>query len=215
MEHNIDLLGKALDQSFANTAHVSALQWLMRPMLGLLTRGRPVTLEQLAIATGRDVAQVEDAVLALPNVEMDGLGRIVGWGLTLNETPHCFFVNGCRLHTWCALDTLMFPAVLGKSVRVESPCGATGILVRLHVDPHGITDVDPPSSVVSIVTPADVSAVRASFCTHVHFFVSADAASGWLADHVDGTVVSTGDAFELGQRLAAARFTETNEKPCC
>lgn len=215
MENNLDSLGAALDRSFATTAQVSALQWVLAPVLRLLMGGRPVTFQQVATATGRDVAEVEEAVLALPAVEVDGLGRIVGWGLTLKETPHRFFVNGRRLYTWCALDTLMFPVLLGESALVESPCGATGELVRLCVDPYRLADVEPRGSVVSIVTPADVSTVRASFCNHVHFFVSADAASGWLADHADGSVVSVADAFELGQRLAATRFMEANQKPCC
>ena len=51
----------------------------------------------------------------------------LGWELTLRPTPHGFNVDGKQLYTWCALDTLFFPAVIGRPARVESPCAATAL----------------------------------------------------------------------------------------
>ncbi|WP_406011622.1 organomercurial lyase [Streptomyces sp. NBC_00637] len=46
-------------------------------------------------------------------------------------------------YTWCALDTLIFPGVLGVTAHVESPCQTTGILVRLTVAPACATVARP------------------------------------------------------------------------
>ncbi len=39
--------------------------------------------------------------------------NVVGWGLTFIPTPHRFRVNGHTFYTWCALDALTIPALLG------------------------------------------------------------------------------------------------------
>jgi alkylmercury lyase len=211
----LDQLSGSLDEAFANTPQAPAMQWVMRPLLRLLSRGRPVTIEQLADAAGRDVEAIRGIVPMLPSVELDLKGRVVGSGITLNPTPHRFIVDGQVLYTWCALDTLIFPPLLGKSARVESPCHGTGEVVRLTVIPQRGTSVEPAESVVSIVAPSDMSTVRSSFCDHVHFFSSDQAATGWLTEHPDATVVPVADAFELGRRLAATRFTDSEGGSCC
>jgi hypothetical protein len=69
-------------------------------------------------ATGRTGHQVRQALARLPDTEYDETGRIIGYGITLDPTPHRFEVDGRRLYTWCALDTLIFPAVLCRAARV-------------------------------------------------------------------------------------------------
>ena len=44
--------------------------------------------------------------------------------------------------------------------------------MRVAIDSTGITSVDPPTAVVSIVTPDDLSSVRSALCNQVHFFAS-------------------------------------------
>jgi alkylmercury lyase len=87
----------------------------------LLSRGTPITLTELAEAAGVEVADIDSAP-AGQDIEYDDDRRIVGWGLTLNPTPHTFVVDGHRLYTWCAADTLMFPTILGCRAHVESTC---------------------------------------------------------------------------------------------
>ncbi|MCQ4438245.1 organomercurial lyase, partial [Clostridioides difficile] len=48
------------------------------------------------------------------STEWDDYGNVVGYGLTLRETPHTFEVDGRRLYTWCAFDTLFFPALIDR-----------------------------------------------------------------------------------------------------
>jgi alkylmercury lyase len=119
----------------------------------------PITVGEVARTAGVDVADIAAAPAAgdieyepaAGDIEYDNLHRIVGWGLTLNPTPHRYVVDGRLLYTWCAADTLLFPAILGKAARIESPCPTTGITIRPTVDPEvGIADLDPAGAVMSI-----------------------------------------------------------------
>lgn len=207
MTSNLNAVVSAMDSVFSR--HDSPGGWLWYPLLRLLARGEPVTIPALAAVAGRPADEVTRAVSQLPDTEYDDDGRIVGYGITLRPTPHRFTVEGRPLYTWCALDTLIFPAVLDRPAQVESPCHTTGDPIRLTVEPDRVTDVDPGTAVVSIVSPDDLASVRASFCRHVHFFTDTAAAQTWLSEHPGGSVLPVADAHQLGRELDAAhRDTE-------
>jgi alkylmercury lyase len=67
--------------------------------------------------------------------DFDRDGRLVGFGLTLRPTPHRVELDGRTLYTWCVPDTLLLPVLLGRPVRVEARCFATGDPVRVEVEP--------------------------------------------------------------------------------
>lgn len=187
----------------------TAEPWLYRPLLKLLAHGGPVRIDDLVAATGRSLAEVRGVLGTLADLETDDQGRIVGYGLTCVPTVHRFEVNGRLLYTWCALDTLALPSVLGEAARVESSCHATGAAVRVSVDPkEGVTNVEPATAVVSVVDRCATSSVRASFCNHVHFFASEEAARPWLAEHPGAQIVPVGDAVELSRSLVDAVFDD-------
>jgi alkylmercury lyase len=107
-----------------------------------------------------------------------------------------------RLYTWCALDALIFPVLLGRSAHVRSPCAATGQTVSITVSPQGIRSAEPAEAVVSVVAPAmDIRDLRQSFCVHVNFFVSREAAHRWISEHPGAEVLDLEQAFELAQQL--------------
>jgi alkylmercury lyase len=166
-------LAQRLAAAFAVAGSASAHPWLWRCLLQLLARGEPVTEDELAAATRRPAAEVRAALAALPDTEYDDADRIVGSGITFRPTPHRFEVDGRQLYTWCALDTLIFPAILDRPARVTSPCRATGAPIHLEISPAGITAVAPEEPVVSLVMPSDGCSIRTGFCDHVHFFVLA------------------------------------------
>ncbi|MBB4517474.1 hypothetical protein GGD68_006277 [Paraburkholderia fungorum] len=83
---------------------------------------------------GRVTAALEQAASA----KWDDDGNVVGYGLTLRETPHTFEVDGRLLYTWCAFDTLFFPALIDRTAHVVSRCAATGVPVSLTVTPEAI-----------------------------------------------------------------------------
>lgn len=173
--------------------------WL--PLLRLLAQGDPVKVSTLTAATGRSEADVQQALAAVPDIEYE-YGRIIGQGLTLRPTPHRFEVNGEQLYTWCALDTLIFPTLLGTAARVESVSPATGEPIKVVVGLDGVRSVSPETAVVSVVNPEDMSSFRSAFCNQVHYFTSAEEAQTWLEAHPGGEVLPVAEAYTLGTQMA-------------
>jgi alkylmercury lyase len=126
-------------------------------------------------------------------------------------TPHRFEVGGHMLYTWCALDTLMYPVILKLPARVASPCPVTGEPILLSVTPEGIGQLSPPGAVASLVIPQQAEAcrdVRGAFCNQVHFFSSREMASTWLEQRPTALLLSTDEAFHLGQMVVRYRYQE-------
>lgn len=199
MKTDIQQLATRLDQQF-DQGEAGTMKWLLRPLVQMLVKGgEPVTVEDIASTIGKPLEEVKSILSSLPSVELDEQDRVVGYGITLIPTPHRFEVDGKQLYAWCALDTLLFPEFIGRTVHIESPCHKTGKPIRLTVEPDLVVSVKPSTAVVSIVTPDEMSSVRSSFCNEVHFFSSESAAKDWLNQHPEGKVIPVGDAFELGR----------------
>ncbi len=179
---------------------------IMRHLILLLAEGQPISLERIAVALKRSPDEVAATLRQLPSIEFDEHGNVVGAGVTLRPTPHRFSMNDRTMFTWCALDALMFPGLIGQPVQVESPCAATGIPVRVKVTPHGVEQIDPSEAVVSLVVPEVSADIRRSFCCYVNFFSSDEAASQWLSEHPGATTLPVREAYQLGQRLAQSVF---------
>lgn len=189
---------------------------IYRTLLRLLAHGKPVSIAQLAAATGRPTIDVRRTIEGWTDTEYDRQGRIVGYGLTQRPTPHRFTVDGKLLHTWCALDTLFFPAVIGRPAQIESPCAATGIPIGLTVDPvDGVTGFEPATAVVSIATPEQVTSVRTVFCNPGRFFATRDAARGWQAEHPAVDIVPVLDAYKVSRPLSDMLLDGNNPSECC
>ncbi|WP_072689141.1 organomercurial lyase MerB [Rhodococcus marinonascens] len=203
MDTQAQQLTASLTAAF-NGGGASSRPWLWQPLLQVLAQGRPVTVEQIAQATGRTADKVREALTDSPDTEYDEHGSIVGSGLTQNPTPHRYETGGHTLYTWCAMDTLIFPTVLAATAHVNSPCHATGTPVRLTVEPDRVTSVEPATAVVSIVTPNTCASIRAAFCNQVHFFADPESATDWLDQHPGATVMPVADAYDLGRPLTQA-----------
>ena len=189
---------------------------LYRALLRLLARGEPVTFTQLAAAAGGPTGDVQRNVAGWPDTEYDQEGRIIGYGLTLQPTPQRFIVDGKQLYTWCALDTLFFPAVIGRPAHIKSSCPGTGNSIRLTVDPvDGVFGLQPATTVVSIVTPERVTSVRAAFCNPGRFFVTVDAAHEWQARHPGMDVVPVAAAYQASRPLSEMLLNDDNPHACC
>lgn len=198
---------------------------LLVPLLRLLVDGDPVSIEELAAAAGRTVDDVRRGLAAVPDTEYDAQGRILGQGLTLRPTNHRFTVAGEELYTWCALDTLIFPALVERAAHVESVSPASGATIRVTIDPAtGVTSVEPATAVVSLVNPERMTSIRPSFCNQVHFFTSPEDAAGWLVGNPGAEVVPVAEAHRIGADLTAALLagtqpttddTSTDRTHCC
>ncbi len=175
------------------------------PLMQLLVHGEPVSLEHLATTLGRPVQDVIEALRQFEDVATDEDGRLVGAGISLLPTPYRFEVQGHELFTWCALDTLIFPAWLRLPAQVASVCPVTGTAIHLRVSPEGVEQFAPSSAVISLLIQEGLATcgnIRDVFCTYSQFFASPEAASAWHALHPDGHVLPIEEASHLAQTLA-------------
>jgi alkylmercury lyase len=175
---------------------------IVPPTLDLLAGGKPASPEKIAAGAGKSPEEVRAALDGFPSADWNGQGRIVGLGLTLRLTPHRLKLEGRTLFAWCALDALLFPAVLRRPASIESPCRGTGDLMHIEVTPAGIEAAEPSSAVVSIVAARDLATVRSVGCNNTHFLRSPEAASRWLERHPDATILPAEDTFQLGGLIA-------------
>lgn len=166
-------------------------------LIRLLARGKPVSTAELAADAGEPIERVESWFRSQPGTDWDDEGRLVGFGLTLRPTTHKLVVDGTILYTFCALDTLIFTAMIGLPAVVESNCAATGRKIRIELTPSSVVSVDPPATVTSLLLPADhVADIRGSVCSQGHFFASSEDAQDWISQNPTGQVLSIEDGFQ-------------------
>lgn len=216
-DQTLEALAKALAVSLPCTDRVSV------SVLGVLATGYPVSRRDLAarLAGARPrgggvetEALINAAMERIPNVELDADGRIVGCGLTLAPTDHQILFSGPPLYTWCAFDTVLFPALLGRSAEVRSRCHATGVPIRCSIGVDGLEALVPAAAVITLIAPgraAPCCDAGGSFCRHAHFFASPAAAGRWRAEHETGHVLPVAQAHVVARRISALRGVATEE----
>lgn len=190
------------------------LSRLLVRIMRALARGRPVSREAVdGIRAELGISPAEADRFLSGVSERNASGHVVGiLGLTLTETRHRFSVNGVRMSTWCAEDTLFLPALLGERATVESTSPVSDQTIRLTVSPQRVEEVKPAEAVVSlvIVEPdrahmSSVEAIWTTFCHHIHYFASREEAERWADGRDDIEIVPVHEAFELG-RLVSSKF---------
>ena len=171
-----------------------------------LARGEAVPPDSLGDALG---VPTEEITTLLEDEQLKGWvfyddeGSVIGFrGLAIREMPHRFEVEGRTLYTWCAIDSLFLPEMLGTSAKVESRDPHTGTAITLTVTPDGVEAVEPAAAVMSIligdpeVVKTNPTKVMASFCHHIFFLESPETGAEWAAQHGEGTfLVTLEDAF--------------------
>jgi alkylmercury lyase len=199
-----DLREAGIRQTFTpDVSRLTVLLWRK------IARGGPVSPEQVEqIASALDLPQQTAREVLHKMCERDRDGNVVGIaGLSQNKHPHRFTVNGTRLSTWCAWDSLFLPVMLQQTAEVSSLCPATGEVIRLTITPEGATSYQPESAAISIVIPQptsngleSVEEIWMTFCHHIHFFSSPQAAQEWFAARGQQIAILTiEEAFELGR----------------
>lgn len=173
-------------------------------LLRELALGQPVTVERLAKSLNWTTDKVLLVLEKLPcgTIEYDDQRRLIGSGITLRETPHAFVINDRPLYTWCALDALMFPTVIGERAQVQSRCPQTNNPINMTITPQRVVSLEPEDAVVSLVSVAASGDIRSAFCCDVLFFASRQAGEAWGRDKPSAQLVTVQEGFELGQRIA-------------
>ena len=130
--------------------------------------------------------------------EWDAAGRVVGNVLTLNPTKHHFRVNGKELYTWCSLDAMHLPGLLGRMAEVESTDPISGEEIHLTIPPDSMPSYQPPGTVLSIMLkPGDRGGPQSPLCSQMLFFASRKNAESWSQDHPEATIMMVEEVFHL------------------
>lgn len=181
-------------------------------ILQLLAGGNPVSHQQLADSLQLPIEAIIEILGRWWGVYYDEQGRITGyWGLTVSPTQHRVQLNGRTLYTWCAWDTLFLPALLHRTVQVESRCAQTNNRVQLTLGPEGPQNIQPADAVMSFLVPKshDVKDdIVAHFCHFVYFFESVDAGLAWTKQRPDTFLLSIDDAYKLGKMINASLYPD-------
>ncbi|MGH7268567.1 MAG: organomercurial lyase [Candidatus Rokuibacteriota bacterium] len=197
---------------------------LMLRVLRAVAAGQPVcrrAVDGIALELGMTP---DDAWPFLGQLtERNPHGDIVGiLGLSLNQHRHRFSIKEVQLSTWCALDTLFLPSLLGQPAVVESPSPVSQELVRVVVGPAGVEKVSPAGAVVSIVVVdaeranmRSVEDIWTSFCRHIHFFASREEAEHWAAGRRDIAILSVAEGYEVGEVCVKRLLTSGTERTTC
>ncbi len=156
-------------------------------------------------------AEVE-AFLQSSDLVVDPSGHI-----HLSPGPHQIYLDGRTFAlAGCALDTLVFPLLIGRPARVISSCPATGRSIRLTVTEQGILDLSSQAAVVSLRLPDETTNAcntQETICAYGHFFVDREHASSWPDLHPEAVLLSVEDAAHLAREIASAshRYAEKAE----
>ena len=96
-------------------------------------------------------------------------------------------------------------------MQVSSVCPQTGEPIELVVSPSSVEQVQPDSTVLSMLLP-DVEACRqdvvSNFCHFVYFFKDRQAALKWTATHPGTQVITIDQGLELGRMKNEWQFGE-------
>lgn len=195
------------DRGWLATLEESPFARLIFGLAGLTRLGeRPAELERLAAIIDRSV--VETAVLVQGATSARVEGNLIYWDDPFpgNQTRRMLYVGDrpVPMRMGCAPDLFGFAAVLDVPLRVEETCAATGKPIRVDfVPPDGVGRVDPPETVVMMVS---VEALRAAFtrleqvdvavCANQPFYSSAAAAEEALAANPGSRVFTIAEAME-------------------
>ena len=182
-----------------------------------LADGEPVRREVLADALDIQIEDVAAALDKLPSfyIGFDDEQRIIEWGgFGLDGGNNDFTIRGHRMWAWCAWDGLFVPAIVGEPARVAADDPKSGARVALTVTPDGVTDVSPPSAVMTFALPgmeAFPDFRRFSFQKTVFYFESRESAKEWLARNPGPILISLEEGFEFGRTLNRVRFPDIPE----
>ena len=199
-------------------AYLMALQ-RSHATLQLLSRGKPISPELLASYTGNSIAETRQFFREFQRLggELDEDGNLIGNALTLNPTPHKFRINGKQLYTWCSLDAVFLPGLLGKTAEVESACPVTGELIRLTIAPGGVETYSPRTTVLSITIPGiscktdgpqSQTGPQSDTYSQMHFFSAREAAESWRESRLGVAIFTVEEAYQL----AYANWISRKEK---
>lgn len=169
-------------------------------MYRTLAEGHPVSAARLAAAADIPVGIINKLFEQgkTRGGEWDDEGRLLGNVLTLIPTQHHFRINGNDLYTWCSLDAMHLPGLLGQTAEVKSTDPVSGEEIHLTIPPDSMPTYHPSGTVLSIVlTGGNRAGPRSPLCSQMHFFASRKTAETWKKNHPDAMIMTVKKVYQL------------------
>lgn len=178
----------------------------MAALVPLLIAKPSLSRAETARALGCSVDDLDEVLARLSfRVERADDGRILGAGVTSVPTSHRFRVGEHERYVWCALDTLLFPALANVEAHIESRCVVTGDAIQFVATPTAVESIAPERTHVVLVPPAlCCNDLRASFCDEVVFTRDAETGAAWAAKRQNAWAMPLADAACVARQMAAA-----------
>jgi len=184
----------------------------------LLSEGTPVTIAAIAKKLGISDKESEALVSKFPPsvIQYDDNGAIVAFiGLSLIPTAHQFLLDDNTMYTWCVLDGLFLPELLGKPANIITYCPVTDKKISVQLSPDQLTSYEPKEVVMSFVT-VDIKSckdnLRSAFCNYVNFFQNSDAFKHWAEDKESASMITLKDAHVMAGQRNKIRYKDINLK---
>ena len=131
--------------------------------------------------------------------ELNADGELVGLlGLSIVPTNHELHMASRKFYTWCAADSLIFPAILNEEAVIRSHDPTTGEGIAIKVSGDRLLEITPDNAMISWVDEVDEDDIRCSMCNRVHFFASPATATRWHESNQDAKILSVVDYYTLG-----------------
>jgi alkylmercury lyase len=186
------------------TPGVMEASGLTRPIVELLSEGRPVSVEAIAARSGLVPARVRYALERSRHAEWTEDGRLEGFGLTLRPTPHSLQIENRVWYVWNGAEALLFAALLDRPALIRTSCHVTGVPIRIDVAPNGVLRAAPAASVMSVLAhPGRHAQLSRLDSTRQVFFRSLDAASPWTVENPGYALLDSREAFAYCRQLAS------------
>jgi len=174
---------------------------------------RPVEIERLATASGRPI----DEMLALTRqfLKVNVQERLVHLDLSAAGTSARYHLQIGRRTIdagGCAPDIVWMALLAGQPVHAEATCPATGTHIRVDLTPEGVERMEPPSTVIAVISPlapqfqqlSSREEAEADVCSQQPFFASAEAAADWQTQHPAGHIFPVREFFVWWRRFRMA-----------
>lgn len=174
---------------------------------------RPVKVEQLAAANDRPVD--ETLALARQFLKVNLQDGLVHLDLSAAGTSARYRLQtGARTIDagGCAPDIVWIALLAGMPIHAEATCPATGIPIRVDFTPDNVERVEPPSTVIAVISPlapqlqqlSSREQAEADVCPQQPFFASTEAAADWQAQHPAGRIFLVRELFAWWRRFLTA-----------
>jgi len=174
--------------------------------LQLLSKGEPISPDELAEAWGMPLEQVKaifEQASTLGTLQLDDSGNMVGSAISLIPSSHKFRVNGKTLYAWCAYDAIYAPGVIGFDAVIESIDPLTNEQIQIEVSPDGVME-SKPEGVVTTVVGMDADArggAESPRCSQMQFFASEENARDWSVNYPEVSIMTLDQLFDLAEEF--------------